>query len=85
MSIFKYLNDDNFLCEVCNSIVQRRYALSHFNGKKHIDNLLKKNPKERITCPCGSYIRNTSSSIANHSKKIKHLKFMNDLKYKKNE
>ena len=84
MTIFKYDNDEEFFCEVCDNFIQRRTAIAHFNGKKHRDNMMKKQPKkEKITCSCGSLIRNTSSSIMNHCKTIKHLKCMNDLKYNK--
>ncbi len=84
MTIFKYDNDEEFFCEVCNSIFQRRFALAHFNGKKHRDNMIEKQPnKDKITCECGSLIRKTKINIQQHCKTIKHQKYMNDLKYKK--
>jgi hypothetical protein len=84
MTIFKYDNDEEFFCEVCDNFIQRRTAIAHFNGKKHIDNMMKKQPKkEKITCPCGSLIRATKLNIEQHCKTIKHSKYMNDIKYKK--
>ncbi len=82
MTIFKYDNDEEIFCEVCDNYIQRRFAIAHFNGKKHRDNMIK-NPKEKITCECGSRIRATKINIEQHRKTIKHLKYMNDLKYKK--
>jgi hypothetical protein len=81
MSVFKYDNDEEFFCEVCDNYIQRRFALAHFNGKKHRDNMIKK-PKEKISCICGSRIRATKLNIQQHCKTIKHLKYMNDIRFK---
>jgi hypothetical protein len=76
-TIFKYSNDSKFFCEVCNNYIQRRFALTHFDGKKHRDNMIRGENKERITCDCGSLIRNTKSGIWNHNRTTKHLKYIN--------
>ena len=82
-TIFKYSNDDEFFCEVCKNFIQRRTALAHFNGKKHVENMIRGQNKEKITCDCGSLVRNTKSSIWNHNRTIKHQRYMNHLKFNK--
>jgi hypothetical protein len=42
MPIFKYDNTSDYQCKVCNTTIQRRCVIKHFNTDKHKRNLTKK-------------------------------------------
>ena len=42
MPIFKYDNTSDYHCKICDTTIQRRCVLTHFNTDKHKQNLMKK-------------------------------------------